>query len=166
MLHFTGENKKTIKHSDGDVWVENGKTWTIKNGVKRTINKMEDTRKYFLAPLACPQCNKTMNHYLSQQTWDTHRVCFNCVIDIEHEIIKRGEWEEYARLRREANRKSFNNDLIQYLQDFIKEDTGKSFVTENGEVEAWIGEDKKKVSSMVTEYIDKLKDIENDTNAH
>jgi hypothetical protein len=160
MLHFTGENKKTVKHSNGDVWVENGKTWTIKNGVKRTINKMEDTRKYFLAPLACPRCSKTMNHYLSQQSWDTHRVCFNCMIDIEHEIIKKGEWEEYTKKRREANRTSFNKDLIQYLEDFVKENVSKKHVTENGDVEAWVGEDTKRNKEIVENYIDKIKNTQ------
>jgi Zn ribbon nucleic-acid-binding protein len=166
MLHFAGENKKSIKHFEGDVWVESGKTWTIKNGVKRTINKMEDTRKYFLAPLVCPQCSKSMNHYLNQQSWDTHRVCFNCVIDLEHEIMKQGKWEEYLEKRKNANKKSFNKDLIDYLQDFIKEDVSRKHVTEDGVVEAWVGEDRKKVSSMVTEYIEKLKQNENDTDTH
>jgi len=48
----------------------------------------------------------------------------------------------------------------------MKENVSTKHVTENGEIEAWVGEDRKKVSSMVTEYIDKLKQTENDTDAH
>ena len=34
-----GYNKKRIKRKEGDVWTENKKTWTIKNGIKQTISK-------------------------------------------------------------------------------------------------------------------------------
>ena len=167
MLHFAGETKKTVKHIEGDVWVENGKTWTIKKGIKRTINKLEETRKYFVAPLVCPCCSRSMKHHFNEQTWDTHRMCFECVIDLEHELMKQGKYDEYIAKRKQSNRVSFNKDLIDQLVEFMTDDVGKKHVTESGEIETWVGEDKKKVSSMINEYIDKLKEnIKDDSTTH
>ena len=35
----TGYQKKFTRHTEGDVWEENGKSWTIKNGIKQNITK-------------------------------------------------------------------------------------------------------------------------------
>jgi hypothetical protein len=48
-----GYTKAEERHNEGDVWEENGKTWTIKNGVKRTFRKTEGTAM----PLLCPKCS-------------------------------------------------------------------------------------------------------------
>ena len=36
----TGYRKTTERHTEGDVWEENGKTWTIKNGLKQNVTKL------------------------------------------------------------------------------------------------------------------------------
>jgi hypothetical protein len=33
-----GYSKETKDYKEGDVWVEDKKTWTIKNGIKQTIS--------------------------------------------------------------------------------------------------------------------------------
>ena len=33
--------KKYVERHEGDVWEESGKTWMIKNGIKRTVTKMD-----------------------------------------------------------------------------------------------------------------------------
>ena len=40
-----GYNKITEDHKEGDVWTENRKTWTIKNGIKQTISKLDAIKK-------------------------------------------------------------------------------------------------------------------------
>ena len=35
-----GYKKKRVDYKEGDVWKENGKTWTIKDGIKQTISKL------------------------------------------------------------------------------------------------------------------------------
>ena len=36
-----GYKKKTEDYKEGDIWIENRKTWTIKNGIKQTISKLD-----------------------------------------------------------------------------------------------------------------------------
>ena len=36
-----GYTKKHEHHVEGDVWEENGRTWTIKNGLKQNVTKMD-----------------------------------------------------------------------------------------------------------------------------
>ena len=37
----SGYQKVYSKHTEGDVWEESGKTWTIKNGIRQNITKLE-----------------------------------------------------------------------------------------------------------------------------
>ena len=52
-----GYTKKRIERKEGDVWTENKKTWTIKNGIKQTISKLDAIKKEVFVPLCCPKCN-------------------------------------------------------------------------------------------------------------
>jgi Zn ribbon nucleic-acid-binding protein len=135
--HLVTENKNYQKHTEGDVWEEKGKTWTIKNGIKRTVNKMEETRKTFITPIACPKCQRSMNHYLNEQMWSIHKMCFNCVIDMEHEIMKAGKWDEYEKGKILANAEAMYKELAAQVEDFLKDSVSKSNVTEDGIVENW-----------------------------
>ena len=37
----TGYSSRRVKRGEGDVWEEKGKTWTIKNGIKQNITKLD-----------------------------------------------------------------------------------------------------------------------------
>ena len=39
-----GYNKKRIEYIEGDFWTEGRKTWTIKNGIKKTVSKLSATQ--------------------------------------------------------------------------------------------------------------------------
>ena len=34
-----GFEQQKVKYSEGDIWEESGKTWTILNGIKQTVTK-------------------------------------------------------------------------------------------------------------------------------
>ena len=53
---LTGYQKAFKRHTEGDIWEEGGKTWTIKNNVKQNITKLDDAKKAVRIPLACPKC--------------------------------------------------------------------------------------------------------------
>ncbi len=49
-----GYSKAQIEHNEGDVWEENGKKWTIKNGIKQTVTRFDELKKVLNLPLTCP----------------------------------------------------------------------------------------------------------------
>jgi hypothetical protein len=40
-----GYSKKHQFHEEGDVWEEDGRQWTIKNGIKQNITKLDKAKK-------------------------------------------------------------------------------------------------------------------------
>ena len=62
-----GYKKETKDYKEGDVWTEGRKTWTIKNGIKQTISKLDTVKKEIFMPLCCPNCGKVMKAQLDNQ---------------------------------------------------------------------------------------------------
>ena len=40
-----GYRKKETFHKEGDVWEEDGRKWTIKDGIKQNVTKMDRAKK-------------------------------------------------------------------------------------------------------------------------
>ena len=40
-----GYKKETKEYSEGDIWEESGKKWTIRNGIKQTISNLDKIKK-------------------------------------------------------------------------------------------------------------------------
>lgn len=154
-LHVTITGKR-VKRLEGDVWEEGGKTWTIKNGLKRTVTKMDQARKHFLTPLACPKCQGSMKHHLDEKMWAIHRLCFNCTIDMEHEIVKVGKWAEYEKTKMLANAQSFLKDVTSFFEEYSKETMSNSHVTEDGVIEKWKDVGEKQITNIGNTVIDNI----------
>ena len=41
----TGYTKKQEFHEEGDMWEEDGRTWTIKDGIKQNITRLDKTKE-------------------------------------------------------------------------------------------------------------------------
>ena len=154
-----GFSKADEFHEEGDIWESDGRTWTIKEGIKQNITKLDKAKKAHVMPLLCPNCKKVMKNRNDKPFYNLHRKCFNCVIDFEHELRKEGKWEEYQR-----NIK--NNELDNRISEFklwVKEKINEgndSFVSESGEVEKWVGKvNKEKVEEHVKEVIEYLESL-------
>ena len=132
--YVTTEKKLFTDHKEGDTWLESGKTWTIKNGVKKTVTKMDAFRKQVIAPIAC-KCGMKMQSPVHKWAWNTHKMCFNCVVDMEHKITSAGKLEEYTKALYKANMESFYGDLEQFINEYSKETT--NIVTGDGVKETW-----------------------------
>ena len=153
--------KKFTDYREGDVWNEGGKTWTIKNGVKRTVTKMDDARKKLLMPLACPECGKSMKSQLDKKFWIINQTCFDCLVWQEHEIRTMGKWEEYERAKISANAKAFLKDVKEGLQNYSEQSMDNKHVTEDGRIEKWQGPDKKVIEDYIDKEINHLETIVN-----
>lgn len=146
-------------HKEGDVWTEDGKKWTIKNGIKQTVTKLDSIKSLVLMPLACPSCGGLLKATdIEKKMWSIHKTCFDCVLKKEDEIKRQGKWEEYESSIVNANKNASLEDLEKALDAWlIQEDT---FVTEEGDVESWNGGDKTGIYKQVKERIAELKKVD------
>ena len=145
-----GYKKKRIEYKEGDVWKENGKTWTIKDGIKQTISKLDAIKKEVFMPLCCPKCSKVMKGQLDKPNYKVHKMCLNCVIEFEHKLKIRGEYDDYIKNLRLKNKLTRIDEMENMFLELANE-SNNGFVSEYGEIERWKGGiDKKKFSSDIT----------------
>ena len=146
-----GYTTKKEDHKEGDIWEEGGKKWTIKDGIKQTYTKLDKIKKEALLPLFCPNCKSLMKHRNDIKMYKIHNKCFNCVIEMEHQLEIEGKYDEYERNMIAKNAESYLDDLEAYLTEAINE-SNTSYVSERGEVERWKGGiDKEKFTSEIEE---------------
>ena len=132
-----GYEKENKAYVEGDIWEENGKTWTIRDGLKQTITKHDKLRQIIVMPLKCPECEKAMKvNDLNKKMWSIHNKCFDCVVEYETHLRKIGKYEEYEKKLLNSNKDSFVNDYEQAVDAFIN-DKGESFMSEAGDMENW-----------------------------
>lgn len=155
-----GFTKAEEFYKEGDIWEADGRTWTIKDGIKQNITKLDKAKKAHVMPLLCPKCKKVMKKRNDKPFYNIHKMCFDCVIDFEHELRKTGKWEEYERSIK-------NNEIDNKIKDFkawVKEkseESTKSFISEDGDIEKWRGKHNKeeieKSTKEVIKYLESLK---------
>ena len=146
-----GYNKEQIDYKEGDVWTENKKTWTIKNGIKQTISKLDTIKKEVFMPLCCPKCGKIMKGQLDKPNYRIHKKCHDCVVKFEHKLKIRGEYDDYIKKLKAKNSLDIVNEMESYLLDAINT-TNSGFVSEDGVVERWVGGvNKKELTEQVKE---------------
>jgi len=154
-----GFSKAEEFHAEGDIWEADGRTWTIKNGIKQNITKLDKAKKAHVMPLLCPCCKKVMKKRNDKQFYNIHKMCFDCVIDMEHNLKKEGKWEEYQRKIKNDEIDNKIKDFKAWVQEKLKE-SNDGFISESGEVEKWVGKiNKDKVDEYVKETVDYLESL-------
>jgi len=133
-----GYTKKSEHHKEGDIWSEDGRKWTIKNGIKQNITKMDKFKKMGKIPLFCPECSSLMKKELDKKVYPAYQKCFDCVVDHEAELKKQGKYEDYMIGLRNDHVQSAMDGYKSFMEDRIKQ-TNANFVTEAGDVENWKG---------------------------
>ena len=133
-----GYQKKSIERKEGDVWTENKKTWTIKNGIKQTVSKLDNIKKEVFMPLSCPKCNNIMKKRLDKPNYRIHKMCLDCVIEFEHKLKIKGEYENYKKRLINNNSLDIVDEIETYLLEAINTTTN-GYVSEDGVVERWVG---------------------------
>ena len=145
-----GYKKKRIEYKEGDVWKENGKTWTIKDGIKQTISKLDAIKKEVFMPLCCPKCGKVMKCQLDKPNYKVHKMCLNCVVEFEHKLKCRGEYDNYIKELKLKNHLTKINEIENMFLELANE-SNEGFISEQGEIERWKGGiDKEKITKDIT----------------
>ena len=148
-----GYNKKVEDHKEGDIWKEGRKTWTIKNGIKQTISKLDKIKKEVFMPLCCPKCGNVMKKQLDKPNYNIHKKCFDCVIDFEATLHHNpGDYEDYIKKLKLRNSLDMLDKTESYLLDVVNS-SNNEYISEQGEIERWVGGvDKNKFSKDITKY--------------
>jgi hypothetical protein len=155
-----GYEKEQKEYEEGNVWEENGKKWTIKDGIKQNITKLDKLKELSHFPLFCPCCSKPMNHKNDKLIYNNHKKCFNCLIEYETELKRLGLWDEYEKRIHNEGIDKFIENFQLWVKEMIDE-SNQSFVTEQGDVESWVGGldlDRIEINSKASiEYLQSLK---------
>lgn len=157
----TGWEKKSGVYKEGDVWEVDGKKWTIKNGIKQTVTKLDEIKKLIVMPFACPSCGQAMKiDDYNKKMWSIHQKCFDCVIEMEAKIKLEGKWDEYERGILNANKNANVDDFEKAIEEFYTS-KAESYITEQGDIETWSGgKINEEEIKQVKEYIKKLRETE------
>ena len=152
-----GYTKSQEQHKEGDIWEEKGKKWIIKDGIKQTYTKLDEVKKAAILPLFCPSCGGIMKKRNDTKMYNIHKMCFDCVIKMEHKLKIEGKYEKYERDMLANNAEDYINDLESYLLEALNS-SNDQFISEQGEVERWKGGlDKEKVTEELKEFFNEHK---------
>lgn len=152
-----GYTKTYVVRNEGDVWEENGKQWTIQNGIKTNIRKIDRSKYNSFIPTFCPKCNKIMQGVNDKKMYVFHRQCSDCVIKFETELKLNGGYELYEQQIIRNNVGFTLDEFIDGFDDFLETIQGsETFITEQGDVEEW--NSKKIDTEKIKEEV--LKDIQ------
>lgn len=164
---FTGKTKQQAGykkafqyHKEGDIWEEGGKQWTIKNGIKQNITKLDAAKKAVHMPLRCPKCGGPMKHHLAKKMYRIHGFCFDpCTVEMEADLKDAGLYEQYEKRMMSGNMRAFADDIESWVTETIS--TSDNFVTEDGTIENWGGMSKVKMNEILTgmkEYVEYIRE--------
>ena len=153
-----GYTKKEEFYKEGDIWEENGRKWTIKDGIKQNITKLDKFKKAAV-PLFCPSCNNIMNKQLDSHYYKAYGACLDCIKVKETKLKTEGKWKDHTKT---IHNKEIDKTIEEYTQ-FMKmkmSESNDGFVTEAGEVEKWKGGiNKERAEEALREGIEYLKGL-------
>lgn len=127
------------QYKEGDIWESrDGRTWTIRDGIKQNITKLDSAKKSLQTPLFCPKCNKIMNNGLDSSYYKGVGQCFSCFKKFETNLKITGLWDEWVKKTTNGNIDTF----ITWYKDWVMDSldvSNKSYLSEQGDVETWRG---------------------------
>ena len=154
-----GYTKKHEHHEEGDIWEEDGREWTIKDGIKQNITKLDKAKKAHVMPIFCPDCSKPMTYWQDKNFYNLYKRCFNCQVDFEGELRVKGLFEEYKNNIINNDIDNFITDYSQFIEECLNDNT-ESFISEAGDIEKWKGKiNKELVEKSKEETIAYLKSL-------
>lgn len=136
-----GESKDFIKREVGDQWTDDEENiWEQKKGYKVKLGKLSELRKELNIFPKCPKevCTCTTLNRNDVKMKALHGVCFDCVIDMEHQLKIEGKYDEYERQKMLDNGKAWLKQAI-LEKEALKAALNTRFINEDGSFEDWDG---------------------------
>ena len=155
----TGYGKSRVVRSEGDVWEVKGKTWTIKNGIRQTVSKLDSARKAIRIPSECPKCgDHRMQHHAYKAMYKKFGMCLVCVTEFEKELRKTGKFEEFVTELAKSHNESWIKDKTLEYYDWLSTIDNESYITEAGDIEDWSGgKSKETLKAEFDKQVSKIK---------
>ena len=161
------EGKKFVKKEVGETWIDDdGQSWEQKNGYRVKVGKFAKLREDLKA---FPNCNKETCACIEPSQADLkmkayHGMCLDCVVEMEHDLKLKGEYDEYERTKLLNNAESWLKEA-EVEKEVLKSTIKASFINEDGSIEEWDGLSEEEIVSKIddgfeefkTNFIDKLK---------
>jgi hypothetical protein len=143
--------KRNERHEVGDTWEETDSSTGItyiyeqRDGFRVKKTKASDALQSIREEIrAFPNCRKETctcigTHHLDQKMRKIHGMCFDCTIEMEHELKKEGKFEEYEQSKIRENKLAWlaaaERDVAMLKQVYTE---ASNFVTNSeGQQEAW-----------------------------
>jgi len=143
--------KRNERHEVGDTWEETDSSTGItyiyeqRDGFRVKKTKASDALQSIREEIrAFPNCRKETctcigTHHLDQKMRKIHGMCFDCTIEMEHELRKEGKFEEYEQSKIRENKLAWlaaaERDVAMLKQAYTQ---ASKFVTNSeGQQEAW-----------------------------
>lgn len=143
-------------HKEGDIWEDNGKEWTIEDGIKISKTKTSYIKQTNAVPLICPICKKQMNSRQDTHFWNLKYKCFDCVVKEDTEKIINNDFNEIELVNK--NKVSFLEEFEDYIEEYKEFD---QVIHETGLIERWetvnTKEEKEKIIQEVRKLIEERK---------
>lgn len=136
-----GESKDFVKREVGDQWTDDdGNLWEQKKGYKVKLGKLSELRNEINT---FPKCQKEVCTCVNPNRNDlkmksTHGMCFDCVIDMEHQLKIDGKYEEYERQKMLDNGKAWLKQA-ELEKEALKVAIKAQYINEDGSIENWDG---------------------------
>jgi hypothetical protein len=148
----------TEDHKEGDVWEQGGKTWTIRDGIKENVTKLDKFKKAAV-PLFCPDCKQIMDKQLDPFYFKSYNCCLNCRTKFETKLKIEGKWEDYLNTAFNAEIDKQIEDYKSYFESILSEGN-QNYVSENGEIQKWVGGiDKERAQQSLEEVVKYLNSL-------
>ena len=139
-----GYKKEKKEYKEGDVWTENRKTWTIKNGIKQTISKLDKFKKEAFMPLCCPECGNVMKKHLDKSCYKAHKICLDCVVENKRNLMNDSSEGHLVKYNKKIKSDKIKSDLdriddLEAIYISKINQTNQNYISEQGEIERWVG---------------------------
>jgi hypothetical protein len=152
---LVGYTKKEIVREEGEIWEEDGRKWTIKNGVKQNLPKLTHSG---VIPLFCPKCGKVMKK-IDKKFYEQHKKCLNCQVNYETHLKVENKWGEYKNNIINEDIDNFIKEYSSWVEEEIKKANSSHYITESGDQETWVGNIKAKLLKDKEETISYLNSL-------
>ena len=158
ITHGIGYTQETTDHVEGDVWQEDGRSWTIKDGIKQNITKLDKFKKTSV-PLFCPSCKQVMDKQLDPHYYKSYGSCLDCRTEFETKLKLEGKWEDYVNSTFNAEIDKQIEEYKSYFESLLSEGN-QGYVSENGEIQKWVGGiDKERAQNALDEMVKHLNSL-------